>query len=66
MTAWKFVTTYRVDIKYSDKRHPDSVKFTASLQEDLARRDFTVNAMALQITDSTHYSVIDPSTDRKI
>ena len=54
------VTTYRVDIKYSDKRHPDSVKFTASLQEDLARRDFTVNAMALQITDSTHYSVIDP------
>lgn len=41
------VTTYRVDEKYSDKRHPDNVKFTASLQEDLARRDFTVNAMAL-------------------
>lgn len=43
------VTTYRVDEKYTDKRHPDSVKFTASLEEDLARRDFTINAMALQI-----------------
>ena len=43
------ITTYRVDEKYSDKRHPDSVKFTASLKEDLARRDFTVNAMALDI-----------------
>jgi len=41
------VTTYRVDEKYTDKRHPDSVKFTASLKEDLARRDFTINAMAL-------------------
>src|SRR3972149_7958896 len=43
------VTTYRVDVKYSDKRHPDSVKFTASLKEDLARRDFTINAMALDL-----------------
>ena len=43
------VTTYRIDVKYSDKRHPDSVKFTASLKEDLARRDFTVNAMALDL-----------------
>lgn len=40
------VTTYRIDEEYSDKRHPDSVKFTTSLKEDLARRDFTVNAMA--------------------
>ena len=43
------ITTYRVDEKYSDKRHPDSVKFTASLKEDLARRDFTINAMALDL-----------------
>jgi len=43
------ITTYRVDEKYSDKRHPDSVKFTANLKEDLARRDFTINAMALDI-----------------
>ena len=40
------VTTYRVDGEYSDHRRPDSVKFTASLEEDLKRRDFTINAMA--------------------
>ena len=40
------ITTYRTDGAYSDGRHPDSVSFTASLEEDLARRDFTVNAMA--------------------
>lgn len=41
------VTTYRVDATYSDQRHPDKVEFTRSLKEDLARRDFTINAMAL-------------------
>ncbi|HBQ45751.1 MAG TPA: tRNA nucleotidyltransferase, partial [Ruminococcaceae bacterium] len=40
------VTSYRVDGPYSDGRHPDRVAFTASLKEDLARRDFTVNALA--------------------
>lgn len=40
------VTTYRVDGTYSDGRHPDNVTFTRSLDEDLKRRDFTVNAMA--------------------
>lgn len=40
------VTTYRIDGDYSDGRHPDSVIFTSSLEEDLARRDFTINAMA--------------------
>ncbi|MBR3844218.1 MAG: CCA tRNA nucleotidyltransferase [Clostridia bacterium] len=40
------ITTYRVDGEYTDSRHPDGVRFTASLEEDLARRDFTVNAMA--------------------
>lgn len=40
------VTTYRIDGGYSDARHPDAVTFTRSLEEDLARRDFTVNAMA--------------------
>lgn len=40
------VTTYRVDGRYTDGRHPDGVVFTASLEEDLLRRDFTVNAMA--------------------
>lgn len=41
------VTTYRVDGAYADHRHPDSVVFTRSLEEDLKRRDFTVNAMAM-------------------
>lgn len=40
------VTTYRVDGKYEDGRHPSEVTFTASLKEDLRRRDFTINAMA--------------------
>jgi tRNA nucleotidyltransferase (CCA-adding enzyme) len=40
------ITTYRVDGDYSDHRRPDRVTFTGQLREDLARRDFTVNAMA--------------------
>lgn len=40
------ITTYRTDGPYTDGRHPDRVQFTASLSEDLQRRDFTVNAMA--------------------
>lgn len=41
------ITTYRQDGDYSDHRHPDAVYFTRSLKEDLARRDFTINAMAM-------------------
>ncbi len=41
------VTTYRSDGGYSDHRRPDSVRFTTRLEEDLSRRDFTVNAMAM-------------------
>ena len=40
------VTTYRVDGKYEDNRHPSEVTFTRNLKEDLLRRDFTINAMA--------------------
>lgn len=40
------ITTFRVDGGYSDGRHPDAVRFTPSLEEDLLRRDFTINAMA--------------------
>ena len=40
------ITTFRTESGYSDHRHPDAVAFTPSLEEDLARRDFTVNAMA--------------------
>ena len=45
------VTTYRVDGEYEDGRHPKEVTFTASLKEDLRRRDFTVNAMAYNEED---------------
>lgn len=44
------ITTYRVDGTYTDNRHPDCVRFTSSLADDLARRDFTVNAMAYNPT----------------
>lgn len=40
------VTTYRIDGAYEDSRHPKEVRFTRSLEEDLRRRDFTINAMA--------------------
>lgn len=45
------VTTYRVDGEYEDGRHPKEVVFTASLLEDLKRRDFTINAMAYNEKD---------------
>jgi tRNA nucleotidyltransferase (CCA-adding enzyme) len=43
------ITTYRTDGKYSDNRHPDEVLFASTLEEDLARRDFTINALALDL-----------------
>jgi len=45
------VTTYRIDGKYEDSRHPSEVTFTRSLREDLLRRDFTINAMAYNETE---------------
>src|SRR3989338_8151397 len=48
------VTPYRIEAKYSDFRHPDEIKFSDNLEDDLKRRDFTVNAMAYrdgQLTD---------------
>lgn len=40
------VTAYRIDGEYTDSRHPNSIRFTRNLKEDLARRDFTMNALA--------------------
>jgi len=45
------ITPYRVDGVYEDKRHPREVKFTKHLKEDLARRDFTINAMAMKVEE---------------
>lgn len=41
------ITPYRVESKYSDKRHPDEVEWADNIEDDLSRRDFTVNAIAL-------------------
>lgn len=40
------ITTYRSEARYSDRRHPDEIKFENELEKDLERRDFTINAMA--------------------
>lgn len=50
------ITTFRLDGAYTDGRHPDSVRFTARVEDDLSRRDFTVNAMAY----SPSRGLIDP------
>ena len=44
------VTPYRTEAKYTDNRHPDEVKFSENIDEDIQRRDFTVNAMAYHIS----------------
>lgn len=50
------ITTYRIDGDYADKRHPDSVSFAKTIEEDLSRRDFTVNAMAY----NNEKGIVDP------
>ncbi len=56
------VTPYRTESGYSDKRRPDSVAFGTSLLEDLARRDFTINAIAL---DEDKGQIVDPYEGQK-
>jgi tRNA nucleotidyltransferase (CCA-adding enzyme) len=55
------VTTYRIDGEYTDHRHPDEVYFVSNLTEDLARRDFTINAMAMD----KNGNIIDPFSGKK-
>jgi len=58
------VTTYRIESKYSDKRRPDKVEFAKTLEEDLSRRDFTINATALKLKNSD-YEITDPYDGQK-
>jgi len=44
------VTTFRLEGKYTDKRHPDEIKFAKTVEEDLSRRDFTINAIAISFS----------------
>lgn len=57
------VTPYRKDSEYSDKRRPDSVSFGVSLEEDLERRDFTVNAIAFRAKNATLVDLFDGEGD---
>jgi putative nucleotidyltransferase with HDIG domain len=51
------VTTYRTESDYSDGRHPDKVEYARTIEEDLSRRDFTMNAIAVKLPDG---NIIDP------
>lgn len=53
------ITTYRTEESYSDSRHPDKVKWGESLDEDLSRRDFTINAIALRYNQGK-LDLVDP------
>jgi poly(A) polymerase/tRNA nucleotidyltransferase (CCA-adding enzyme) len=53
------ITPFRLESKYSDKRHPDEVRFTSNLEDDLKRRDFTINALALSMVEGMAGEVID-------
>ncbi|MEK9175613.1 MAG: HDIG domain-containing metalloprotein [Patescibacteria group bacterium] len=59
------ITPYRIEGKYSDKRHPDEVRFADKLEDDLSRRDFTVNALALDISSNEDFKIIDPFDGQK-
>lgn len=62
------ITTYRLETKYTDKRHPEEVKFAKTINEDLARRDFTVNAIAIDIgaeSKKQEVKIIDPFGGQK-
>ncbi|MFH1780679.1 MAG: HDIG domain-containing metalloprotein [Candidatus Nealsonbacteria bacterium] len=59
------ITTYRNESKYTDKRHPDEVNFAKTIEEDLARRDFTINAIAIDLLNSDVNKTIDPFYGRQ-
>ncbi|MEK9154671.1 MAG: CCA tRNA nucleotidyltransferase [Patescibacteria group bacterium] len=54
------ITTFRVEGKYTDKRHPDEIKFAKTIEEDLSRRDFTINALAFGLSEDMADKIIDP------
>jgi len=59
------ITPFRLEGKYSDKRHPDEIKFGKTLEEDLARRDFTINAIAMDVIAGPAPKIIDPFGGQK-
>lgn len=53
------VTPYRLETGYSDRRHPDKVQFSSKIEDDLKRRDFTVNAIAVSLSKGAIKDIID-------
>lgn len=53
------VTPYRLESSYSDHRHPDDVKFSKSIEDDLKRRDFTINAIAVSLSGGAIKDIVD-------
>ena len=53
------VTPYRMESGYSDKRHPDQIRFSDNINDDLQRRDFTINAMAVSLSNGAIKDIID-------
>ena len=53
------VTPYRVETGYSDRRHPDKISFSDKLEDDLKRRDFTINAIAVSLSDGAIKDIVD-------
>lgn len=56
------ITTFRSEAKYTDRRHPDKIKPAKTIKEDLSRRDFTVNAMAIKLTTNN----LQPTTKQPV
>lgn len=59
------ITTFRIEHGYSDKRRPDKVKWGKSLKEDVKRRDFTINALAIKRLEKGRYELIDNFNGQK-
>lgn len=62
------ITPYRIEQKYSDKRHPDKIRWAQNIEQDLGRRDFTVNAIAMKLGSSSKKSpvtIVDPFSGQK-
>jgi poly(A) polymerase/tRNA nucleotidyltransferase (CCA-adding enzyme) len=53
------VTPYRLETGYSDRRHPDKIQFSSKLEDDLKRRDFTVNAIAVNLSNGAIKDIVD-------
>ncbi|MBZ9578125.1 HD domain-containing protein [Patescibacteria group bacterium] len=58
------ITPFRTEEKYTDKRHPDKVEWAETIEEDLARRDFTINALAAGL-EGSELKIVDPFEGQK-